>query len=85
MENSETEIKNELGKNPTAENQKGIKNHKKAAVHLEAAAKNHLNAAKHHEEGNHEKSAQSTILAQGHVSIANKAQKKDTKQHAING
>ena len=38
-----------------------IKNHKKAAEHLEEAAKHHLEAAKHHEEKNLEKAHLSTI------------------------
>lgn len=77
--------KNELVKIHITNNQKGIKNHKKAASHLQSAAQHHLEAAKYHEEGNHQKAAQSTILAQGHVSLANKAQKTDTQQHAIFG
>lgn len=32
----------------SAENQKGIENHKKAAKHHEEAAKHHHDAAKHH-------------------------------------
>lgn len=74
--------KREMKSNPIDANQKGIDNHKKAATHLEAAAKNHLSAAKHHEDGNHEKAAQSTVVAQGHVNLANKAQDRDAKQHA---
>lgn len=65
------------------ENQKGIQNHKKLANHLQEAAKHHLDAAKHHEEGNHEKAYNSTILAQGHLSIAYEAQKEDVRHHAI--
>ncbi len=75
-------LKNELTTIPNTENKKGIENHKKAASHFEAAAKSHLDAAKHHENGEHEKAAQSTIVAHGHVTLANKAQKKDVKQHA---
>jgi hypothetical protein len=67
---------------PVSINQKDIENHRTAATHLEAAAKNHLNAAKYHEEGSHEKAAQCTVVAQGHVSLANKAQRKDAQQHA---
>ena len=65
-----------------AENKKGIENHKTIATHLEAAAKNHLEAAKHHEEENHDKAAKSTIIAQGHLAIASEAQREDAKQHA---
>ncbi|MFN7910332.1 MAG: hypothetical protein ACK5QC_00820 [Bacteroidota bacterium] len=64
-----------------AENKKGIENHKVIAAHLEAAAKNHLEAAKHHAEENHEKAARSTIIAQDHLVIANEAQKEDAKAH----
>ena len=59
-----------------------IKNHKKAATHLEEAAKCHLEAAKYHEAGNHEKAHQSTIKAQGHTTHACEAQKEIQKQHA---
>lgn len=70
---------------PKKENQKGIENHLTLAKHLENAAKNHKEAAQHHEQGNHKKAAQSTIVAQGHLNLANKAQKKDTLQHATKG
>ena len=63
--------------------QKGIENHKKAAKHLEEAAKNHHDAAKHHEAGNHEKAAQSTVKAQGQVTLATEAQREDVKNHAL--
>jgi hypothetical protein len=61
--------------------QKGIDNHKKAASHFEAASKSHMDADSHHESGNHEKAAKSTIEANGHASLAMKAQKKDTQKH----
>lgn len=66
---------------PQAENQKGIDNHKKAAMHFQAAAKCHTEAAKHHESGNHEKAAQCTVEAHGHACVANEAQKEDVKHH----
>lgn len=69
---------------PSTENQKGIENHKKIASHYQAAAKQHLQAAKYHEGGNHEKAAQSTMTAYGHVSLAKKAQKQDVRHHAEN-
>jgi hypothetical protein len=69
---------------PVADNHKGIENHKKIASHLEAAAKHHLDAAQHHESGLHEKAADSTIKAHGHISLANEAQKEDVKYHALN-
>jgi hypothetical protein len=78
----------EVVKQPTAssvENNKGIENHKSAAIHHQEAAKHHLEAINHHEKGNHEKAAQSTIRANGHSSLANDHQKEDAKHHAING
>lgn len=81
MENSNTQKK----KAPNTLNEKGIKNHKKAAAHLQAAATSHLEAAQHHQDGEHQKAAQSTVSAHGHVPLANKAQKADVKQHAKNG
>ena len=42
-----------------------------------------ITAADHHEDGNHEEAAKSTVIAQGHVALANEAQKEDAKNHAI--
>ncbi len=83
MTTTATPIKKEQSTIPTAENKKGIENHKKTATHLKAASEHHLDAAKHHEEGNHEKAAESTVKAHGHVALANEAQKEDAKNHAI--
>ncbi|HLV15340.1 MAG TPA: hypothetical protein VKY41_09185 [Xanthomarina sp.] len=71
--------------NPIDKNIKGIKNHRKIADYLQIAAKNHLEAAKHHQEGNHEKAAQSTIVAHANFNLADKAQRKDINQHAVDG
>jgi len=60
-------------------------NHKKIASHLQEASKNHTEAAKHHEDGNAEKAALSTITAHGHVAHAVSASKQDVKDHAIKG
>jgi hypothetical protein len=60
-----------------------IENNKDAAMHLEEAAKNHIEAAKYHEEGNHDKAYQSTIKAHGHTTLAIEAQKKILKHHLI--
>ena len=84
MSNLETPIKKEQSTTPTAETKKGIDNHVQAAKHLEEASKFHLEAAKHHEAGNHEKAAASTIKAQGHTCLASDCQKEDTKHHALN-
>jgi hypothetical protein len=64
-------------------NLKGIENHRMAALHLQAAANNHLDAAKHHEKGQHDKAAQKMIAAHINFNLANKAQRADVKQHAI--
>jgi hypothetical protein len=66
-----------------AENQNVIDSHKKAANHLESAAKHHIEAAKHQEEGNHEKAAKSTITAHGHTNLAVETQKENLKKHAL--
>ncbi len=66
-----------------AELQKNIECHKTTSAHLQEAAKHHLEAAKHHEKGEHEKAAQSTIVALGHVHIATESQKEDVKHHAV--
>lgn len=76
---------NQLEMTPTQTYQKEVKNHKKAATNFEAAAKSHLTAATHHENGNHEKAAKSTIQAQGFANIAHKAQKKNATQQAKKG
>lgn len=82
MSTTSTPTKKDQPAEITAENKKGIQNHKLAAQHHEEAAKSHIEAAKHHEDGNHEKAAQATIVAHGHNSLANDAQKEDVKQHA---
>jgi hypothetical protein len=82
MTTTATPIKKEQSTIPTAENKKGIENHKKTATHLKAASEHHLDAAKHHEEGNHEKAAESTVKAHGHYCSANDLQKEDAKNHA---
>jgi hypothetical protein len=81
MENSKSNAKNGNETTPISENQKGIDNHNRVANHLEEAAKNHRHAAKHHKDGNHEKAAQCTTLAQGHVSLANNVQNEDVEHH----
>ncbi|HWY35626.1 MAG TPA: hypothetical protein VNX68_13345 [Nitrosopumilaceae archaeon] len=83
METKENKTQ-EVTKYTSAENAKGIENHKKAAKHFQDAAKFHLEAAKYHEEGNHEKASHSTIKAHGHVILASEAQREDLKHHAIN-
>jgi hypothetical protein len=84
MANVETPIKKEQTTTPTAETKKGIENHIQAAKHLSEASKFHLEAAKHHEAGNHDKACASTVKAQGHTCLANEKQKEDAKHHALN-
>tara|TARA_R110002096_G_scaffold6222_13_gene28838 strand:+ start:2002 stop:2259 length:258 start_codon:yes stop_codon:yes gene_type:complete len=85
MKNAEKKIKKKISSNPIDKNIKGIKNHRKTAGYLQVAAKSHLEAAMHHQEGNHEKAAQSTIVAHANFNLADKAQRKDMNQHAIDG
>ncbi len=84
MTTTTTSNKTEKTNVSPVENKKGIENHKKTAAALEAAAKHHLDAAKYHETGEHEKAALSTIKAQGHLSLATEAQREDVKNHALN-
>lgn len=84
MSNTQTATKKEQSSFSPSENKKAIENHKKTATHLEAAAKNHLDAAKHYEDENQNKAAKSTITAQGHMALANDAHKDVLKQHALN-
>jgi hypothetical protein len=60
-----------------------IENHNKAAMHCEEAAKLHLDAAKSHSDGNHEKAHDSTIKACGHTSHVVDAQNDISKQHCV--
>lgn len=78
-----TESNTDLAISPNSEHQKGIENHKKAALHYVAASKSHLAAARHHRDGNHDKAAKSTIEAHGHVSLGNEAQNEDAKHHVL--
>lgn len=82
MKNKEI-FNSEQSANHNVENQKWIDNHKIAASHFASAAKCHLEAAKHHEDGNHEKAAKSTVEAHGHSSLANEAQRDDIKHQLL--
>ena len=82
MNNPTTTATAEGKKMTTAEN---AANHKKIASHLQEASKSHIEAAKHHEDGNHEKAAFSTMTAQGHIANAKTASKQDVRDHAIKG
>lgn len=78
-----TSLKIEQKNVSPADNKKRIENHKTTATHLTAAAKSHLDAAKHHEEEEHEKAAKSTITAHGHLALAKDVQHEDLKNHAL--
>lgn len=80
MKNLENQKKAPL---TAAEIQKEVESHKKTAGHLESAAKHHIEAAKHQEEGNHEKAAKSIVTAHGHTNLAVEKQKENLKNHAL--
>ena len=67
----------------TADIKKGIEHHKTAAAHLTEAAKQHLLAVQHASDGNHDKASTSTLLAQGHTSLAREAQKNNQQHQAL--
>ncbi|MES2763486.1 MAG: hypothetical protein V4677_14830 [Bacteroidota bacterium] len=47
-----------------------IQNHKRAIYYLEAAIRNHTEAAKHYEEGNHELAVLSNVEAHNNIEMA---------------
>jgi len=61
-----------------------IENHKKAALHHEATAKNHNDAAKFRQEGNDEKASESTVKAHGHHALASEHQRQAVKNNSWN-
>ena len=84
MSNTETTQKKQTTTFTPEASKIAIENHKKTVNHLEAAAKSHTEAIKHHEEKNEDKAAKSTIVAHGHLSLANDSHKEVSKQHALN-
>jgi hypothetical protein len=84
MPQSATPTKTETKPVSSAENEKNIDTHKKAASHLDEASKLHLDAARFHSLGDHEKAAKCTVEAHGHQTLANEHQKEDIKHHAVN-
>jgi len=60
-----------------------IENHKKSAKHLEEAAKNHHDAAIHHEQKHHEKAHLNTIEVHAHTKLATEAHEGILKHHAL--
>jgi len=65
-----------------AGNKKIIKAHQQAAAHYMEAARQHLAAAKHYEDGNAEKAVHSTVMAYGHDAIAGGFVSDAAKHHA---
>ncbi len=76
-----------IKKEPTmvspADKKKGAELHTKAAEHHEQAAKSHHEAAGHHEAGHTDKAAASTVIAQGHHTLAGETQREIVKHHVI--
>jgi len=81
---SKTPTKAVAKQSTTATAFQGIENHKKAALHLQEAAKYHLEAADHHANGNPEHALNSTIMAHGHQSLAKDAQRLAAKHLVAN-
>ena len=86
MTTSELEYPNSVQKNVGTSNnysignKKRIENHRKAAENFQLAAKFHLEAAKNHEEGNHEKAYQNTVSAHAFSTFANELVKNHSNQ-----
>jgi hypothetical protein len=59
-----------------------IENHKRAATHLETAAKYHKEAVGYHVSGDHDKALLSTVRAHGHTIIASELQREFLKYKA---
>lgn len=68
-------------KDPIVESQKIVDNHIKAAMHLEAAAMQHREAAKHQMDGNSTMACGCNCKAKDQTDLAIKAQKKNKKKH----
>jgi hypothetical protein len=84
MKDVETPVKKEQSNGSSSSDvQKGIEQHKKAAMHHEEAAKHHSLAVKNHESGKRDAAFESTIKAQGHSALASEAEKEVVKQHAL--
>jgi hypothetical protein len=66
-----------------ADIQNGIDSHNKIASQLLDAAKFHKEAAIHHQNGNHDRAAQSTIKAHGTMLLALESQNENYKFHAL--
>lgn len=81
MSNATTPIKQEETA-ITSATQKGIENHKTAAMHHESAAKNHHEAAKHLADGDQYKASASAIKALRDHFNAGEYQREDAKHHA---
>ncbi|WP_417612310.1 hypothetical protein [Owenweeksia hongkongensis] len=67
----------------TAENSKGILNHRKTANSFSLAAKFHNDAAKFHNDGDHLSAYKCTLIALGHAQLGVESQMQDLKHHAL--
>jgi len=67
-------------KDPNVASQKLIDNHKKAAMHLEIAAKHLYDAAKYQKEGNNTMACGCNSKAKNQTDLAKKLQKKNEKK-----
>ncbi|WP_159023323.1 hypothetical protein [Formosa sp. L2A11] len=83
MKNTIKNNKTQISTKFISKNIEEIKNHRKIAAYLQLAAKNHLKAAIHFQEGNLKKAAQSTKVAHANFNLANKAQSKFMNYHTI--
>lgn len=72
--NIEKKTTTENSKDTKAEDLKLIQKHKKIAEYLKEAAEKHIIAAKHHEEGEHDKAYEIAAHAHGHTALAAEAQ-----------
>lgn len=82
MTNTDTNHKEATTIASIADIQNGIDYHNTIALHLLNAAKFHQEAAIHHQNGNHDRAAQSTIKAHGTILLALESEKENYKLHA---
>lgn len=74
---------NSLAKTPEAKTLTNVENHRKAAEHLELAARHHKEALRHFEAGTYDKAYQNTVLAHRHTRIATDHQKEVIQHLAL--
>lgn len=66
-----------------ADIQNAIECHYKIAKYLDIASRLHTEAAKHHQNGHHEKAAQCILKAHGNLILAGDLQRENLINHAI--